>query len=587
MKRLAFLSRICLTALSLAVAAAPLRAQDELSVIKAATEREQAGDFAGAHLILEKLLRQNPQSLSGLLALERVSRMEGRLGDLIPIVELHLKTDPSSAIGHQMLVRALSSLDQVADLEKAADAWVRMTPRIETPYREVARVFQARSDYSKALQYLRLGRSRVGRADALALELGDVYALLQEYDRAVREWDRAIGPDARGLLLVQRRLSAMRDGGAQMLPSLVDALMRPPASLPRQRAAAQLAIDAGLEQRAERVVRQTAARLAGPERQAFLVEAARRADAAELPRVALWAYSQLTPADLQPDQMLAVRARVAELALAVGDTASAARSYQELERSVGPGAPQRRQAVALRIQLIVKEARLADAETRLAVFEREFPNAPELDPLAAALANAYLEKDQTDQAEGVLTGVTGARSSIARGRIALRRGDVAAARNAFLTAAPSLQGAEATETIKLVSMLGKVSKQGGELLGKSIARASTGATREAFTLLEKGAQQLPEPERPSVLEFAAAMADRAQMPLAAERARRAIVSDFPRSAEAPAAILALARNLAERGDAFEEARQYLERLIVEYPRSALVPQARQELDRLQERIPRS
>jgi hypothetical protein len=31
----------------------------------------------------------------------------------------------------------------------------------------------------------------------------------------------------------------------------------------------------------------------------------------------------------------------------------------------------------------------------------------------------------------------------------------------------------------------------------------------------------------------------------------------------------------------------LEKLIIEYPRSALVPQARQELDRLQGRVPRS
>ena len=57
--------------------------------------------------------------------------------------------------------------------------------------------------------------------------------------------------------------------------------------------------------------------------------------------------------------------------------------------------------------------------------------------------------------------------------------------------------------------------------------------------------------------------------------------------EAPAALLALARTLTNRSETMGEARDQLERLILDYPRSPLVPQARQELDRLQGRIPRS
>ena len=72
-----------------------------------------------------------------------------------------------------------------------------------------------------------------------------------------------------------------------------------------------------------------------------------------------------------------------------------------------------------------------------------------------------------------------------------------------------------------------------------------------------------------------------------ERMRRRIINEFAKSNEAPGALLALARGLTERGEAVEEARQYLEKLIIEHPRSALVPQARQELDRLQGRVPRS
>lgn len=565
-------------------AVALAQTQDEIALVRDATAHEQAGDFVGARQILERILRDNPQSLTALLSLERVLRMEGRVQDLIPHVEAHLKSDESSAIGHQMLIRAFSSLDQVRDLERAGEAWVRATPKVETPYREIARVWQQRGDFTKALQFLEQGRSRIGRADALALELGDVYAALEEHGRAVREWDRAIGPSARGLLLVQRRLAALRDGGAQILPDLVNALMRSPASYQRKRAAAMLAIDAGLAQRAEQVVRETAAQLKGNDRQSFLVEMARRADAAQLPRVAFWAYSQIAPGELNPEQTLAVRARIAELALAVGDTATAARSYKELEQSLAVGSPQRRQAIALRIQLMVKETRLDEAESELAAFKTEFANAPELDAVAATIASAHLEKDDAERAERIVAGIAGPRSAIARGRVALRRGDVSAAKAALLAAAPSLQGAEATETIRLVTLLGKVSKGGAELLGKAISRVAAGASKEAFTLLDNGTAALPENERPAVLDFAAAIAARADLDLEAERARRRIVEEFPRSVEAPAALLALARSLTERVESTDEARTYLEKLIIEYPRSALVPQARQELDRLRQQV---
>lgn len=560
---------------------------DELTLIRDATAREQAGDFEDAEQILERILKQNPQSLSAMLALERVLRIEGKLKDLIPYVEAHLNADPTSAIGNQMLVRAFSSLDRVEDINRAADAWLRAVPKIETPYREVARVWQQRRDYTRALQYLELGRTRVGKPDALALELGDAYAALNDYPRAMREWDRAIGPDARGLLLVQRRLTGMRDGGAQILPGLVAALMHAPTSFPRRKAAAQLAIDAGLSDRAEQVVRTTAADLKGQDRQNFLVEMARRADAAQLPRVAFWAYGQLGPGELNAEQTLAIRARIAELALAVGDTATAARSYHDLEQSLTIGSPERRPAVALRIQLMVKEGHLAESETALQEFRRDYVNAPEMDAIAAALASAYLDKDDVEDAEKALIGVSGARSGIARGRVALRKGDVVGAKAAMLTAAPLLQGAEATETLRLVTLLGKVSRTGGELLGKSIAKAGAGASKDAVSMLEKGADVLPEPERPAVLDFAAALADRSDLSLDAERVRRRIIIDFPHSMEAPSALLGVARSLTERGEGPEEARQYLEKLILDYPRSALVPQARQELDRLQGRVPRS
>lgn len=225
--------------------------QDEILLVRDATVREQAGDFAGSQRILENILQGNPQSLSALLSLERVLRVQGKLSVIVPYVEGHLRADAKSAIGNQMLVRVLSALDRVPELERASEAWIRAVPKIETPYREIARVWEHRGDYLRAVQYLEMGRSRAGK-DALALELGDMYARLDEPERAVKEWDRAIGPDARGLLLVQRRLSTLKDGGARVLPGLVEALANS-SQTPRKRAAVLLAIDAGMGVQAEQI----------------------------------------------------------------------------------------------------------------------------------------------------------------------------------------------------------------------------------------------------------------------------------------------------------------------------------------------
>jgi tetratricopeptide (TPR) repeat protein len=559
----------------------------EMQLLRDAIGRETTGDLRTAETLLKQILQRNPLSLQAILSLERVLKLQNRLRDIIPSVEALLKAEPESTIGHQMLVRAYATLDQVEDLKSAAETWIKATPKLETPYREIARVWQNRGDYARAVQYLEQGRARIGRDDALALDLGDLYADMEEYSRAVREWERAIGLDARGFLLVQRKLAELPDGGAQMLPRLIDALLQNPTSIARKRAAAQLAIDAGMADRAEEIARTTFPSLPQPDRQPFLVEVARRADGAQLPKVAYWAYSELLKFGAAGEQLLALRGRMAELALAMGDTVRAAAAYRDLETSYAPGSPERRAAFALRVQLTAREGKLQDAERDLQSFRRDYPEAPELDAIAAALGNALLEHNELDRADAVLKGVIGPRTGLARSRVALRRGDIPAAKSALLAAAPGLRGAEATEAIKLSAMLGRVSAKGGELMGQALARSFSGTPGEAVGLLLNGGKGLPGSEAAAIFELAASIADRSQLTAEAEKARRLIISDYPKSPEAPAALLSLARTLAARTETMTEAREHLEKLILDHPRSALVPQARQELDRLQGRVPRS
>jgi tetratricopeptide (TPR) repeat protein len=578
---------VLLTLLCVGRTAAQQEPLNEVELLKEELAKEAAGDMAGAQRILTRILDANPGSLSAIIALERLARIQNELPSIIPYIQRLLTSDPGSPIGHQMLIRTYSNLNRLADLEQASEAWIKATPRLETPYREIARVLQQRKEHPKALQVLERGRATIGRQDALALELGDAYIALGEPAKAVKEWERAIGFDARGFLLVQRRVAALADGGARVLAPLIEALTRTGSSIARQRAAVTLAIEAGLEHLANPATRRIATSLKPPERQSFLVEVARRADNVRMTSVAYWAYAQILAAGAPADQMLAIRSRIAELALAAGDTAAARANYAAIERAYPAGTAEHRQAVALRIELSARDGKLEEAQRVFEEFRRGAAETPELERAAASIAGALLDRDQPAAAEQLLAGVSGPRASLVRGRIALRQGDMPKALTALMTAAPALQGAEAMETISLITLVGRLSPESGKLLGDALAKAWGGDRKAAVLQLETGSTALVAEERAAILDYAAGMADRAELPVDAERIRQVIVRDYAQTLEAPVALLALARYVLERPGGEDEARELLERLILDYPRSALVPQARRELDLLHSRVPAS
>lgn len=549
--------------------------QDEIGMMREVTLLEAAGDLAGAESVLVTILEARPASVPALLALERVLLQQRRIGDLVARVERGLRDEPASGLLNQMLLRTLSRLDRVDELEAAAAAWMAAVPRIESPYRTIARTWEARGDYARARAALEEGRRRVAGEDALAFELGALYAAIGDHRRAAAEWDRVIGDDGRGMSQVRRGLRSMPDGGAAVLPELVELLAREPATRERLAAGVDLAVVAGLESSATLLARRASAMHAGEARTTFLLELARRADGAGLHRLAYWSYGELADAG-GIGTLDAVRERLDGLARDLGETAVVQVAPDGAGARDGTGPADGRRAEALRIQVLAGHDP-AEARRSLRLFREAHRDAPELDGLSAAVAEALLAAGGGEEADGVLAGVRGPRSALLRGRLALARGDRDGARSAFLAAAPGLRGAEATRTLALVALVDRVSRDGATLLAHAL-EAATGDVGAGLDRLADGTGRLPAPEQAALLDFAASMAEAGGLTEDARRLRRALVAEHPRSAEAPAALLALARSI--RSEADSEARELLERLIIEYPRSALVPQARRELEQL-------
>lgn len=585
---------VCLAVTVCLAVAAPLAAQQpgaapdaqELHLLRGATAREAVGDLAGAEELLREALRRQPGSISAILSLERVLRKAGRAEALVPVLHDFLRHDPASVLGRLMLLRAYSSLDRVVALDSAAQDWLRAVPGSSVPVRDIAAVWRARGEPQRALAVLEQGRRQFG-ADAFALELGEAYADLGEYGKAVEEWDRAIGEDAYGLDAVRRDLRAL-PGGSDMIPTLIDRLTRSSSSPARRAAAVKLAMDGGLEDEAEHWAGKVLGGMAPAEAEAFLVDVAQDADARGLPRLSYWAYERLlagvSAGDDIVDDAPGLHARAAELALALGDTAAAERHYGAVEAAFAPGAPQRRRAGALRIRLMASQGDAGGATKALATFRAEYPQATEVDGLAAAVGEALLRQGAVDDARKVIDGLEGPRCESLRGRLALDAGDVDAARRAFTAAADGLRGTDATAALELASLLAGLTAPAATQVAAALGARALQPDPDLVRRLGGVVGNVSEEDRPALLDYAASLADTLD-PEAAARFRRAIIDDYPTSRQAAAALLGLARSLAAQPDSAASARALLERLILDHPASALVPEARRRLSRLKGEVP--
>lgn len=578
--------------LAFCLAAAPLAAQQpdtaaarqlQLQLLRSATAREAVGDLTGAEALLREALRRQPASVPAILSLERVLTKEGHRDALVPVLHNFLSHDPTSVLAWLMLLRTYSALDRVAALDSAAHVWLRAAPESPAPVRNIASVWRTRGEPQRALAVLETGRTRFG-PDTFALELGEVYGDLGQYGRALDEWDRAIGEDARGFDAVRREVRALPDGGTAIIPALIDRLTRGPSNRARRAAAVELSMDAGLQDVARRWASAVLDDTPPADAKAYLVSIARGADARDLPHLASWAYERLLAYGDSLADAPALHARAAELALALGDTAVAERHYAAVEAAFGPGSPQRRRAGAVRIRLMADRGKADAAADALTTFRKEYPQAAEVDRLAAVVGEAYLRRGKTDDARRIIAGMRGPRCALLRGRLALEAGRADSARQAFTAAAAGLHGAEATAVLELTNLLAGLSTPAATRVAAALGAGALRPDTDLVRRLDEAAKTVPQADRAAVLDYAASVADELD-PASAARFRRAIVDEYPTSPQAASALLGLARGLAAQPDSIGPARELLERLILKYPESALVPEARRRLGRLKGEVP--
>jgi hypothetical protein len=333
----------------------------------------------------------------------------------------------------------------------------------------------------------------------------------------------------------------------------------------RRRAGARIALDLGLEPEAMSISRDVAEDLEGRSRSTFLTDVARRARDNELVEVAAWAYDELGGDAASPAERRQFDLRIVDVSLAAGDTIEALEAQRRIAASFSPGSVDRRRATAQVIRLESTQADSDELRAMLADFRETFPNAPELDDLAAGVAGALVSRGDAPGAAGVLEGI------VAEGRAAL------------LFALTGIPPVEATPVIQFAGLLGRVSPPAAEALAAAGVTAHAGRGAEGAAGLADVVDDFEETERAALLAEAARMAaDSGDGRLAAE-IRSRLVTDYPEASEFGEAALSLARYHARTPRGKEEAVRLLEDLIASRPNAAVVPDARVELERIRGR----
>ena len=539
---------------------------------------ESRGDLAGAEASYRSLLELDPLSSGTVFALERVLRARGEIAELRPIVVAFLARSANPevmALNFRLLIEADSTATMVAD----AEGWL-VGSRNEAAYRAVSRAYAQALGPDRALDVLRRGRAAIGARDALALEMGDLLREMGDLDEAVGEWALAVGDGAR-LDEVVSRIAALDEGAPAAGRRLVGVLGD--TDVPERRDAAltaALALD--LEPEALDLARRGVDDLDGRTRVAYLEDVARRAREARLARVAAWAFQELGGEAANPEERRQFERRTVEVALEAGDTLTAL----EAQRRVAASYPRssedgrRAQAEVIRLEATVTPE---SAPASWREFRAAFPDAPELDEVAAAVAVSLQVRGNDEGAAEVLDGVEGPRSTLERGYLLLGQGQIEPGRQALLLAVGGLPAVEATSIIQFSSLLGRLSDGGAEALVAAGVEGHRGRPLEAARALAAAAATLPENDRPPLLAEAARMADRGGAPESAASIRERLIEDYPDAPEFAEASLALARHMARPGGDDLGAIRLLEELIVSRPNSAVVPEARLELERLRSR----
>jgi len=566
--------RIGALLLILGMAASPLAGQVRSGTDAGrALELERRGDYTGAAQLWRTVLAQHADDLPALLGLERALTPQNRLGEMIPLVHAAARAAPSAGVWG-VAIRVWTAAGSPDSARAAVEKWSALEPTSDAPFQEWGLAAMSQRDRATARAAYELGRTRLGRPNALAAELGQIAALDADYPLAAREWTLALQttPGYRPSALAVLGQIAPADR-----PALLEAL-RANGSPQADRVAAGLMARWGDPLGAvRRLLASAGAR--GPEQGAMLQElfddlrGTATRDLNHARGILLEAIAEREQGARRSQRRLQAAQAYAD----AGDQAAARRMLGVLAQDPDATPSLAAGATSTLVTVLVDEGKLDEADRRFSEL-RSALNPEESQRMSLRLASGWVRAGRLGRADTLIAADSSVEALAVRGRIHLYRGDLAGAAALLRNAGPFTgDRSAATGRVGILGLLQVFEADSSPALGSALfkleRRDSAGAAEDLEAI---AAKVEPEKGGSELMLLAGRLRSGVGQSSEAERVFRAVMSS-PAPASAAAAAFALAE-LQLRDGKRPDAIATLEQMLLAHPTSAVIPQARRLLD---------
>jgi tetratricopeptide (TPR) repeat protein len=545
---------------------APLVAQaaDTMAFYRA-MDLEAAGKYREAVPLFRSVLR-TPAGVNALLGLERVYAELGWTDSLVAPLDSLIAANPREETYRTVQLRTLDAVGREAELRRALDRWIHDAPSSPTPYREYAKLLLQHNRASAADSVIARAHAALGTTKDLSLEVAQARAAQGQWVESARAWREAL---VTADYLEQAAAYALAPAPSSVRGEVRSIFLALPIDVPARRALADLEASWGSLADGWNALKglppdSTSA--------AAWSDFAQRAESEDRWTIAREALESALRWKRTPE--LSVRAATA--ALNSGDAAAALRLAPLTD--VRDSSLAARENLPMRVKALAALGRAAEAQQLIDGYDK-FLTPGAKNSLTRTVAWGWVRTGDMTRARAALaaTGVEGD-SSDAAGWLALYDGNLKVARGLLRG------GTESSPELALA--LGLVAR---------LKVDSAPAVGHAFLALAKGdsvgaAAQfvVAADSTPAVRSLLLATAAQLDVALGNDDQATAmwsrILEQDKDTPEAPQAELEWARLLRRNGDS-TAAVTHLEHLILTYPGSSLVPQARRELDLIRNPAP--
>ncbi|MCC6318610.1 MAG: hypothetical protein IT361_13090 [Gemmatimonadaceae bacterium] len=513
---------------------------------------------------------QVPDPTGAILGLERCYSIVGRPDSILALLDTLLVQKPGDPTLRTVQLRTLSTVRRDADLAAAFQAWIAVAPAEATPWRVYAQLMLDNGRAMAADSILRGAAVALGNTRALASEFAQMQAALGLWVPSARSWRSA----AESLsYLEQAAVFSLMPVPVTARDSIRDVFTAAPATLGARRILAGLELRWHAPRDAWRVLSElpvTDSTVA-----AWIVFGG-EAESEQSWLTARDAYARAAAARPN-DRKLALRA--ASAAMTGGDPRSALDLLAPLAPVTDPAVSA--SALLLQVQALGALGRPQAAESVLTARGQGL-DAPTSKLAQRAMAWAWIRGGDLARANAALdsAGRETDEGERVAAWIALYQGDLATARRGLRrTDEPS------NDVVTAMALLSRTRADSSPAVGRAFLTLARGDTAIAAREFEQVAGTLSD-AAPFLTGVAARLFLATQDTARAIDLWRDLLQRQEQAPEAAEADLAWARVLRVRGDSAGAVR-HLEHLILTWSQSALVPQARRELDILRGAIPPS